>query len=150
MNPNEVVKIRPWPVLASWRMTRSASGPSGTLSTKLVVTLPGKAFSTSEPADIVAVGPAIVAGRPDIDEADLERLLAPGGAQARGEAEAGGGGAEDEAAAPELERHVVVLPRGGWHGQVAGRNGLPRQAGASSLPRTEPAEMMVSTRMVAR
>ena len=47
MKPNEVVKIRPWPVLASWRMTRSASGPSGTLSTKLVVTLPGKAFSTS-------------------------------------------------------------------------------------------------------
>ena len=87
---------------------------------------------------------------PDIDEADLERLLAPGGAQPGGEAEAGGGGAEDEAAAPEVERHVLFSLVVDGMGQVAGRNGLPRQAGASSLPRTEPAEMMVSTRMVAR
>ena len=86
--------------MASWRMTRSASGPSGTLSTKVVVTLPGNAASTSSRAEIVAVGPAIVAGRADIDEADLERLLGEGGPDAGGEAEAGGGAAEHEAPAP--------------------------------------------------
>ena len=33
MKPKEVVKMRPWPWLASWEMTRSASAPSGTFST---------------------------------------------------------------------------------------------------------------------
>ena len=47
MKPNEVVKISPWPSVASLRITRSASGPSATLSTAVVVTLPGNAASSS-------------------------------------------------------------------------------------------------------
>ena len=150
MKPNEVVKISPWPVLASWRMTRSASGPSGTLSTKLVVDLARERRLDLEPAHVVAVGPAIVAGRADVDEADLERLLREARAGAGGEAQPGGGAGEHEAPAPQVERHPLVLPLLERLGQVAGRKGLPRQAGASSRPRTEPAEMIVSTRMVAR
>ena len=113
--------------------------------------LAGEGLLDLEPADIVAVGPAIVAGRPDIDEADLERLL---------RSRRGGGPAarpRPVAAVPSTKPRrrrwsVISLFSLVMDGvvQVAGRKGLPRQAGASSLPRTEPAEMMVSTRMVAR
>ena len=45
MNPNEVVKIRSCPSLASFLITRSASAPSGTLSTKVVETASGEGLS---------------------------------------------------------------------------------------------------------
>jgi hypothetical protein len=38
MKPNEVAKMSLLPAVASWRSTRSASGPSATFSTKLVFT----------------------------------------------------------------------------------------------------------------
>jgi hypothetical protein len=44
MKPNEVVKMRPWPVRASCSMARSESA-SGTLSTKVVSTRLPNSFS---------------------------------------------------------------------------------------------------------
>ena len=75
MKPKEVVKIRSWPSAASWRITRSASGPSLTLSTKLVSTCIAELGLDRLAADVVAIGPAMVADRADIDEADLGRIV---------------------------------------------------------------------------
>ena len=68
MNPNDVVKIRPCPVAASWRMTRSASGPSLTLSTNVVSTSPPELTLDRLAPDVVSVSPAVVADGPHVDE----------------------------------------------------------------------------------
>ena len=47
MKPNDVVKISLWPCCARSRITRSASAPSGTFSTKVDVTLSPSAASIS-------------------------------------------------------------------------------------------------------
>ena len=48
-------------------------------------------------AELVAVGPAVVADRPDVDEADLERLLGESRPRPSASAARGGGRAGEEA-----------------------------------------------------
>ena len=78
MKPNEVVKISLLPARASCSMARSAVGTFGYVLDIGRLDLVAERLDHRLAADFVLVGPAEVADRADIDEADLE--LVGGGA----------------------------------------------------------------------
>ncbi len=94
----------------------------------------------------VAMGPAVIADRSDIDETHLEGLLCP--EPAARQQQAGASGAGGEQVCGVTDGAMADLPR--CFDQVAGRNGWPRQAGASSRPFHGPPAITASTKIVAR
>ena len=82
MKPNEVVKIRPWPVRASCSIGALGIGFRHALHEGRL-DLVAEGFLDRLAALVVLVAPAVVADRADIDEADFELLLLGGGAACR-------------------------------------------------------------------
>jgi hypothetical protein len=105
-------------------------------------------------ADGVAVIPAIVVGRADQHEADLERLGLREGLGAEQRQSRGGGADLEDIAAGDC--HLSLLNDFSWliekrlgAPQLLGRNGLPRQAGAL-VEASRRIEISTSTTTVAR
>ena len=95
MKPNEVVKMSLCPVRASCSIERSASAPSGTFSRYVRVDLVSERLHHRLAADVVLIGPAEIADRADIDEADLE-LVGGRGVEGHGGEPCGRGHGEDD------------------------------------------------------
>ena len=102
---------------------------------------------------VVLVAPAVVADRPDVDEADLGLGLRQ--RRRAGQRERGGEHAAGQQFAQSRQSHDLSPTRSELTNspdlaQAAAWNGLPRQAGAVSFTFMASREMITSTTMVAR